>query len=99
MDKKYDVHHYMVVRVKVQNVEAPDQLTAIARSEDDAYEFARSSLEGRGTHWDRGVINYEFAEESVGALVDEVGDEEYINSVFYDLSKEGAWKPREGEVA
>lgn len=70
-DKAYRVHLYAVVRVPVEVPSASSQLNAIEKAEasvDLCREFTRG----------------EYADEVVGALVDEVGDsDEYLNSRNY----------------
>lgn len=78
---KYDVHIYAVYRVKVANVEATDQkqacLNALAQTDLD---FSIPAP--------RGVRIVEYADEVNGFLVDEVGDEEYKNSRYYNAALE-----------
>lgn len=85
--KKYNVHLYAVVRVLVKDVDASNQTSAMNKARkkvwNDLYDVF-SSPPGRGEFQDRGINQIEFAEEIEGYLVDEVGDEEYKNSHFYD---------------
>jgi hypothetical protein len=65
----------MSVRVMVLDVEADSQEEAMAKGLDHAWTRAHDLANGR---------YFEFAEECTGALVDEQGDEEYINSEHFD---------------
>ena len=73
MSKKYNVHAYAVVRVPIKDVEAGSQKEAIDKVADETDFYA---LLGRG--------DMEFAEDFDSFLVDEVGDEEYKKSRWYD---------------
>ena len=77
--KQYRVHMYTVVRVPIV-VMAENQLDAIKKT--DKIDLHRII---------DGYVGYEvcdqveFADEVNGFLVDEVGDEEYENSRYYNL--------------
>ncbi|WP_177822624.1 hypothetical protein [Erythrobacter aureus] len=94
--KRYFVHRYDVIRVKVA-VEAASQQDAMTKAD----EFLRDNYPLRDWEANRSaeedvlhVMNrfstlplalaYAHAEETTGYLVDEVGDSEYENSVQYD---------------
>lgn len=90
---KYDVHVYATVRVKVPGVEAPDQIEAIRRAEAslDLHEVLDG---GSGAKALQSDLEVEHAEEIIGYLVDEEGDEEFERSqgYDYDLGLEGKGK-------
>lgn len=87
----YDVHLYVTCRAKVWNVEAESQLQAIEIAA-DAFEgpdgrdlfpdTTPPSDKRRGS--DCCVEAAGYADEITGALVDEVGDEDYENSRHYE---------------
>ncbi|QMI49882.1 hypothetical protein [Burkholderia sp. MBR-1] len=78
-EKAYRVHLYAVVRVPIDVPSAASQLDAISKAERSVNLHA---------DFNRG----EYAEEIVGVLVDEQGDEDYLNSRNYVTSKEsGTW--------
>ncbi|MBB5546561.1 hypothetical protein [Paraburkholderia fungorum] len=78
----YRVHLNAVVRVPVEVPAAASQLEAIGKAieETNLDQLFRSHA-------------YEYADEIVSVLVDEAGDEDYLNSQFYDPGM----KPGEGE--
>ena len=82
---KYDVHLYCVVRDKVPDVEADSQVDAIERCERTSDLFHRALY---GTY---GNLEMEYAEDIVGALVDEVGDEDFVRSGTYSNDKHLGW--------
>lgn len=71
---KHRVHLYPAVRVVFDGIEAASHAEAIRKAEDL---FAETHHDFRGG---------EYAEEVVGALVDEEGDTEYQNSRMYDFT-------------
>lgn len=71
---KYNVHIYVVVRVRVDGIEADDMPSAITKAE-ETQDFH--------TLFDCEADNIEYAEDSDGYLVDVVGDGEYEQSRFY----------------
>lgn len=77
-NQAYRVHLYSVVRVPVDVPSATSQLDAITKAE------ALVDL-------NRDFIRGDFADEVVGVLVDEVGDEEYVNTRNY-LPAQTGWK-------
>lgn len=83
---QYFVHIYHVVRTKI-SIEAESQIEAMKLA--DGF---LPRIESSNVNLDverHGVIHHtESAEEVVGYLVDEVGDDEYHNSVSYDLNYE-----------
>jgi len=72
--KRYDVHIYPIVRVKVSGVEADNQVEAIKKAEQI---IDLHSLLDRDDE-------IEYAEDIDCFLVDEEGDEEYQKSRWYD---------------
>ncbi|MCA8355613.1 hypothetical protein [Burkholderia cepacia] len=80
--RPYRVHLYVVVRVAVDGVHAASQTDAIAVAH-QAFDPSSS------------VPGGEFADEIVGALVDDEGDTEFMNSTFYVPCLHGpdAWVP------
>ena len=72
---QYRVHIYAVVRIPVV-VEADSQQDAIAKAlpKADLYELDTTLADCDG----------EYADQVTGYLVDEVGDEEYFNPIWYD---------------
>jgi len=77
---KYDVHIYAVTRVKVAGVEAARQKQAIVKAEKKV--DLHSVLDGGA--FGLNIESIEYAEEIVGFMVDEVGDEFYTKSNQYD---------------
>jgi len=78
---RYDVHLYVTVRVKMQDVEAPSQLEAIKVAESQFFEDC-----------DQLVRQGEYADEITAALVDEHGDKEYENSRLHLPDPIVGWK-------
>ena len=72
---KYNVHVFAVVRVLYQDIEAESQIDAVAKAKDLAFKDLRHRFNND---------DIEFSEDISHYLVDEVGDEEYLNSEFYD---------------
>ena len=73
---KYKVHIYAVVRVPVE-VEADSQLEAIKKADQiDLHEIIDHNIR---------YTEVEFAEEITGFLVDEIGDEKYEKTKYYDF--------------
>lgn len=79
--KKYTVHIYTVVRVKMEPIEAASQRDAIkiATARADMHSWV-DYVPPRPL---MGVAEIEDAEEISGYLVDEEGDKEYHQSRFY----------------
>ena len=69
---KYNVYYYMTFHTRIDGIEADSRKEAVAKGIDDAFQNA---YENR---------NLDFAEECTGALVDERGDEDFINSEHFD---------------
>jgi len=65
---KYNVFYYMTFHTKILDIEADSMEEAVAKGIDDAWLNA---------HENRRI---EFAEECTGALCDEQGDDDYVNS-------------------
>ena len=78
-NKKYDVHIFTQVQVKVCSVDAGDQLEAIREAEQqvDFHGLFLNSNPGFG------ASETEWAEQTDEYLVDESGDEEYLRSRWY----------------
>ncbi|GEM_PF-3459221 len=84
----HNVHLYAVVRVKVCGVDADSHQQAIAHAQDavDLDALLNQTLIGPQTteaELRETVTTIEYADEIVGALVDEHGDEEFLNSTAY----------------
>ena len=77
---KYNVHVYVIVRVKVLDIEAKNQREAIKRVPDHVN---LNDLMNR-THPLSNVEHVEFEDEITGHLVDEHGDEIHERSRFYE---------------
>ena len=88
--KKYNVFHYLVFHTKVTNVEAESMEEAIAKSQDEVWEEAHAASRFSG---------FEFSEMQSGALVDLVGDEDFLHSKYFNetevLDAEEAWLNKE----
>lgn len=69
MSDKYNVHLYATVRVTIEDVEADDMLQAVERAEEMA-DLDHLVSSGKA----------EYAEEILEALVNVVGDEEYLQT-------------------
>jgi len=82
--KKYNVHLYAVVRVLFKDVEAKDQKEAMITAKDGVWNDLHGIFDQFAPHCPDSIGAVEFAEEIDGYLVDEVGDEDYNNSFFYD---------------
>jgi len=73
---KYRIHIYAVVRVPVE-AEADSQLEAIKKADQvDLHEIIDHNIR---------CTEVEFTEEITGFLVDEIGDEKYEKSKYYDV--------------
>ncbi|MGE8141757.1 hypothetical protein ACQKOE_07265 [Novosphingobium sp. NPDC080210] len=97
---RYYVHRYDVIRIKVA-VDAESQLEAMKAADEflsyssnypihehsiaSTYEGEIAKVEERGVPC---FMHYEQAEEVTGYLVDEAGDEEYANSIYYNAEFE-----------
>ncbi|MBI4446888.1 MAG: hypothetical protein HY645_13405 [Acidobacteria bacterium] len=83
---KYDVHLYAVVRLKIPDIGAETQQEAMKKADEliapHLYDllYAEKPIPI--------VECTEYAEEIDGYLVDEIGDEEYLKSTFYNKRKE-----------
>jgi hypothetical protein len=83
---QYHVHIYHVVRTKV-SIEAEDHVDAMKKADEfiPNIQVEHVTFEEESRFLGHGTIHHtEDAEEVVSYLVDEVGDEEYHNSVSYD---------------
>jgi len=70
---KYNIFYYLSFHTRVDGIEANSRKEAVAKGMDEAWNRAQAH---NG--------EFEFAEECTGALVDEQGDENYINSEHFD---------------
>ena len=77
---KYNVHVYVIVRVKVLDIEAKNQREAIKR----VHDHVNLNVLLNRTHPLSNVEHVEFGDEITGYLVDEQGDETHERSRFYD---------------
>ena len=77
---KYDVHVYVLVRVKVLDIDAKSQEEAIRRVHDHVN---LSDLLNRSYPLSN-VERVEFNDEIAGYVVDKQGDEEHERSRFYE---------------
>ena len=75
---RYDVHLYVTVRVKVSDIEAGSQVEAIKLADEM---FGKDAVAM--------VSTGEYADEVLGALVDEQGDEEYDRTTYYRCTASG----------
>jgi len=79
---KHNVHFYVTVRVVVKDVEADGQLEAIDKAEKILLpKLNHGMLDNYSGH------PTEYADEVTGYLVDEQGDEEYLQTRAYDQDK------------
>ena len=81
---KYDVHVYVLVRVKVLDIDAKSQEEAIRRVHDHVNQ---SDLLNRSYPLSN-AERVEFVDEITEYLVDEHGDEEHERSRFYEAGIE-----------
>ena len=79
---KYNVHLYAVVRMRFDDIEADSQVDAISIAEGLDLHKEVENL-GRPTSE---ATNYEYADENVYFLVDEVDDDQYLRSESYKFS-------------
>jgi hypothetical protein len=89
MNKRYHVHLYPVVRVKVEGVEATSPVEAVEKAlaeGPDLYDLFRRD----------GPPVTEYAEEVPMALVDVEGDADHEHSRYFDY-RDGQWLPSESE--
>ena len=96
MSKKYHVLLKTIVNVRVIGVKASDPIEAVAIAQDHSWQdlyyllkFTNSSADFPDEDWDKAtspMIAYtEFGEDIEEALVDEAGDDEYVNSVWLNM--------------
>lgn len=84
---KHDVFVYMTYFAKIPNVEAENQIAAIEKAVADFDPDKHLKiLPTSGSP----AVYAEYADELTGALVDEVGDEDHLESCAYEL-KDGEW--------
>lgn len=96
MNQGFDVHLYALVRVKVSDVRAADQASAIsaAMAEVNLDDVFNRTFDGAGLETANGVVTaVEYADEVQYALVDEHGDAEYARSRAFHVSEDGTWVP------
>jgi hypothetical protein len=83
---KYQVHIYATVRVKTEPIEANSQLEAMQKADElNLHEIFDRAITRK---FDPEIEHIEYAEEITGYMVDNVGDEEFAGSRFYDANKE-----------
>ena len=75
---QYNVHIFVVVRVKVPSVEAENQKEAMSKAEE------RVGLRAFDNVQIPGATEVEYADEILSYLVEGVGDEAYEHSRRYD---------------
>jgi len=75
-DKLWNVHIFPVMRVKVTNIKAENQMDAVKEAE-SFFLRNQSSLLGES----------EYAEDIAYYLIDEVGDEDFKNSIWIDKAE------------
>jgi len=96
---RYNVHVYAVVRIKVA-VHANDHQEAMEAADDilarnaDLLQWYKVPPELEASIQAPMILHCESAEETVGYLVDEDGDDEHENSRFYDEER----RPVKGDV-
>ena len=105
-NKRYNVHIYAVVRVKVVGVYGRDHHDAICNAEtvlrgssgNDIPDVLNQELPTEDSWLFPQIAEMKDVEETVGYIVDDhVGDPEFANSVGYDIGFDG--KPvQEGEI-
>lgn len=90
-NQKFDVHSYLVVRVKVEGVEAENAESAIKAVEDNSELQARIArlVQMKRQGEEISAIELDEGAMAVGYLVDVVGDEDYENSRSFDVSPKG----------
>ena len=85
MTQTYDVHLFPVVRLKFPRVQAESQTEAIEKA-----------IEGFHSSLPSAFVDAEYADELEYFLVDEVGDEEYERTQWYEYDTEGQlYTPKE----
>jgi hypothetical protein len=92
---KYTVHHYLPVIVVVEGVEADSMQDAIRTSLSEAIGFGEENLSTEARHCGR-VSRSQFADGHLGALVDEEGDEEFLNTTFFGSEEAANFLPEDG---
>jgi hypothetical protein len=92
---KYTVHHYLPVIVVVEGVEADSMQDAIRTSMTEAMRFGEEHLTADARRCGR-ISRSQFADGYLGALVDEDGDEEFLNTTFFGSNEASNFLPEEG---
>jgi hypothetical protein len=85
--KKYSVLIKAVVNVRVNHIEATSQVEAIKKAEEavDLNDLFRN-------YTPSGLVQYtEYGDENAGYLVDEEGDPEFMNSLWYKPDGVTVW--------
>lgn len=96
---KYTVHHYLPVIVVVEGVEADSMQEAIRSSLTEAMRFGEEHLSVDARRCGR-ISRSQFADGHLGALVDEDGDEQFLNTTFFGSPEAASFLPEDGnEVA
>jgi hypothetical protein len=91
---KYDVHAYVIVRIKVRGVEADSQIAAIDKVETQLDPGVHCNGDIGVDVADLGHVEYaEYADDIREFNVDEQGDAEFARSMFYEW-KDGGWVGR-----
>jgi len=86
---KYNVHQYAVIRIKVSNITAESQREAMDKADEEISPHLLSlGCLDEAVDFAPFIEHIEPAEEVVGYLVDEVGDEEYEKTTLYGANKE-----------
>lgn len=92
---KYTVHHYLPVIVVVEGVEAESMPEAIRSSLSEAISFGEEHFSADAKHCGR-ISRSQFADGHLGALVDEAGDEQFLNTTFYGSQEAANFLPEDG---
>lgn len=92
---KYTVHHYLPVIVVVEGVEAESMQDAIRASLTEAMSFGEEHFSADARQCGR-VTGSQFADGHLGALVDEDGDEEFLNTTFFGSEEAANFLPEDG---
>ena len=92
MAKTYNVHMFTVVRVKVVNVEAENHI--------EAMEKVDKQVDFNSMFRDVARNETEWGEEHSHVLIDEVGDDQYEKSTWYngDLKTKMKWESKHIKV-
>ena len=80
----HNVHLYCVVRVRVPDVEADTQIEAIEKAVEENENTLHTMFGGRYLG-----LDFAYAEEIAQALVDRVGDAEFLETNTYETGDSG----------